>query len=108
MDNFKNINKHKEHLTTKPPKTHSRLKTITAIIIAIIADILSIFLSFAPEIAIPVNMILVGILSLLLGFKFIYIPSALVETFPLISAMPFWTAATLYSIYKNKHPKLDK
>ena len=103
MGEFKNIQNHKDVVTNHSESSRSKpAKIIVAIIIAILADILSIVLSFAPEFAIPANMLLVATLSLLLGFKFVYLPAALIETFPFLSAMPFWTAATLYSIYKNK------
>lgn len=103
MSEFKNISNHQDQVIKDNDSAQNKpAKVIFAIVIAIIADILSIVLSFAPEFAIPANMLLVAILSFLLGFKFLYLPAALVETFPFLSAMPFWTAATLYSIYKNK------
>ncbi len=103
MSEFKNIEKHQDALTKSSYSSKNKpAKIVLAITIAVFADILSIVLSFAPEFAIPANMLLVATLSLLLGFKFVYLPAAMIETFPFLSAMPFWTAATLYSIYRNK------
>ncbi len=80
-------------------------RKVLALIVAVFADLASVFFTLAPSIAIPVNFILVGVLSLLLGFRIIYIPSAFVETVPLLSAMPFWTATCIYSLWKTKKQK---
>jgi hypothetical protein len=42
-------------------------------------------------------------LSALLGFHLIFLPTFVIETIPVLDAVPTWTAAVAFVVYRHKH-----
>jgi hypothetical protein len=42
-------------------------------------------------------------LSALLGFDLVFLPTFVIETIPVLDAVPTWTAAVAFVVYRRKH-----
>lgn len=94
------------------PPTLSSNRTILAFVIAGLADLVQIPLTafMVSVVGAPVafffvlmiNCVLTGILSLLLGFHWLLLPSFLLEQVPGIGALPTWTACVALVVKQRK------
>jgi hypothetical protein len=94
------------------PPTLSSNRTILAFVIAGLADLVQIPLTafMVSIVGAPVafffvliiNCVLTGILSLLLGFHWLLLPSFLLEQVPGIGALPTWTACVALVVKQRK------
>ena len=92
-----------------PPPVLTRLRTRLALAIAATADVLQLFLGpfgwvFADEIIDVVAMVLV---SQLIGFHPLLLPTFVVEFVPIADMMPTWTACTAVVVALRKRQQQD-
>ena len=98
----------------RPPViTRGRIWLARGIAIGVDAMQFGIFPLFAEGFASPLNMItdviIAGVMTFLVGFHIAFVPTFLVEMFPMIDLAPTWTIAVLIATrgQSSKPPVID-
>jgi hypothetical protein len=92
--------------------SRNRIWLARAIAVGADAMQLGIFPLFAEGFASPLNMItdvvVAGVMTFLVGFHIAFVPSFLIEMFPMIDLAPTWTIAILIATRgSTKRPVID-
>jgi hypothetical protein len=85
----------------------SRLRTGLALVVALLADALQILLGplgwgFADEIIDVVAMLLI---SLLIGFHPLFVPTFVAEVIPVVDMLPTWTACVTAVVFLKRRKR---
>jgi len=86
------------------PRELSRARIVAAITAAVVADVLQIALlpvawTFVQE---AIDVVAMGLTMVFLGFHLLLLPTFAVELFPLVDALPTWTACVVAVIALRK------
>lgn len=80
----------------KPRAPVSRKKRLAAAFaVAIVSDILSVWLEFVPPLQWTVDILTAGLLFLLLGRQWAILPALIAEAIPGLAVFPFWVLVVI-------------
>jgi hypothetical protein len=63
---------------------------VLAFTIAVLSDVISVFLTFTPPVQWAIDLVTAALLFAVLGFQWILLPGLIMEAIPGIYAFPFW------------------
>jgi len=82
--------------------TLTRIRIAVALIAAVVADGLQIFLQAVPFAPQGIDIVAAVIVNMAIGFHFILLPTFVIELIPVIDDLPTWTVCVLAVIALRK------
>ncbi len=80
-----------------------------ALAIAVIADVLGVFVALEPPLAWGVDLVTAVLLFMVLGWRWMLLPGIIMEAIPGVSIMPFWTLVVgAIAVWGTPRPKFQR